>query len=54
MFNWINGVLGLIVIAGSLLAAPAGPWKWILLIVGVVVAILGFYQAIGGKGEGTV
>lgn len=51
MLNWLNGILGIIVIIVGVVGIPAGTWKIVLIIVGLIIAVLGFKSALGG-GEG--
>lgn len=52
MLNWLNGILGIIVIVAGIVGIPTGAWKIVLIIVGLVVAVLGFKNALGGGESG--
>ena len=49
--QWVNGVLGLWVIVVAFLGFTGATLMWTLAITGVVVAVLGFWGAMGTSGS---
>ena len=43
--QWVNAILGLIVVAVPFLGLTAATFTWTLVIVGAAVAVLGFWGA---------
>ena len=44
---WINGIAGLAVIAVAFLGLAGATLTWTLVVLGVIVAVLGFWSALG-------